>query len=114
MSIGKTAAQAGHAAIMFLVHHLTYNIPFSKVQMDWLFEEKLKNSEWNYGGMRKIVLAVNDLQELLQLVNFAQQIDIEAHLVFDEGLDCITCASLGPDAADKIDIVTDHLTLLGK
>ena len=114
MNIGKTAAQTAHAAMLFILHHIGHNVPFTQAQLDWMYYEKINIKNWEWGGMKKIILGVKDLEELTNVVNFAQSMGIEAHLVHDEGLDAITCAALGPCINKELDLVTDHLVPLGK
>jgi len=113
MPIGKTGAQTAHAAMLFILHHLAHNKAFSQAQLDWMFYEKINIPDWEWGGMKKIVLGVQDLNELYSVVEFAQQMGIETHLVHDEGLNTITCAALGPSLSKDLDQITSHLNLLG-
>lgn len=114
MNIGKTASQVAHAAMLFTLYHMKNNIPFTSTQLDWMFQEVRKDPNWTWGGMKKVVLGVEDAKEMLLLVDFAQQYGIEAYFVVDETLNCITAAAIGPDLSEKIDKVTDHLKLLGR
>jgi peptidyl-tRNA hydrolase len=111
MPAGKAAAQVGHAAMLFIIERLRTNTPFTEAQIEWMFKEKLDDPNWNYGGMKKIVLAVKDLPELLKTLDFAQTLGLECHMVHDEGLDCITCGAIGPTFEDEMNVVTDHLRL---
>src|SRR5579863_7094883 len=116
MSIGKTAAQVGHASMLFLVdkfmNHSTVNKfhHFSVPEFNWLFPIEFdQDKNWIYGGMKKVVLGVSDLKELLALIDFADKLGLYTNVVHDEGLDCITCGSIGPDYESNINPVTNHL-----
>jgi PTH2 family peptidyl-tRNA hydrolase len=120
MSIGKTSAQVGHASMLFLIKKFTSsNLPvskvinFSKSENFWCFPNEFNtNKDWIYGGMKKVVLGVEDLNELLTVIEFADKLGLENNIIHDEGLDCITCGAIGPDYDRLIDPITNHLKLL--
>jgi peptidyl-tRNA hydrolase len=119
MSTGKTSAQVGHAAMLFLINkfmiHNNVNKQhnFSQAEFKWCFPDNfMSEKDWIYGGMKKIILGVEDLKELLTIIDFADKINLYTNVVHDEGLNCITCGAIGPDYDHIIDPVTNHLKLL--
>jgi peptidyl-tRNA hydrolase, PTH2 family len=128
MSPGKAAAQVGHAAILFVadVIHRTHDsneyVSWSLRELRWMFGNgPIQNRSWEhsdgcgvcYGGMKKIVLGVENLQALWKLHWQAKDEGIKAFNVFDEGVNDITACAIGPDYADRIDPITGLLPLYG-
>jgi PTH2 family peptidyl-tRNA hydrolase len=75
----------------------------------------LKN--WFEEGQPKIVVKVNDLEELLEVLKDAEDLRVPVIVVQDRGLTQIpsgtlTCICLGPAPSDIIDKVTSELKLL--
>lgn len=113
MRKGKMAAQASHAALMFLVSNNDadradeLHVKLSKEEAEWLFN-----------AMPKIVVGVQSEDELRDLVVSAKLKNIAVHTVTDAGRTefhgepMITCAAFGPDDPDAINEITGHLTLL--
>lgn len=126
MQPGKVASQAAHAAMLFILkrlkkfHEVTnkvnsqYHAQFTPEQEEWMFGELDTIEGWEYGGIKKIVLAVEDLNEMTDLVIKARGHDLEAHFVTDETLQAITCCAIGPDEEARIDYITSHLSLYGR
>ena len=81
---GKIASQASHATIAWMVNRLRSNWN-SRVRVSSLFSET--EMGWFETGQAKIVLAVDD----------------EAQL--------ITCISIAPTHAERVDLITGHLKL---
>lgn len=103
MSKGKTATQAGHAAVsaaeVARKHH-------PKWWAAWLSE-----------GQCKIVVKVNSEKELLRLEDEAMEAGLPYALIEDRGLTeippgTVTCLGIGPAPADKVDGITGKLSLL--
>ncbi|MBU5688117.1 MAG: peptidyl-tRNA hydrolase Pth2 [Candidatus Aenigmarchaeota archaeon] len=97
MSKGKAAAQACHAA----VHS------FEKVK--WSLIEK-----WKFFGSKKVVLAVNNEEEILEIYKQVKKAKIPCFLVKDAGLTelkpgTITALGIGPVEEEKIDKITGSL-----
>jgi peptidyl-tRNA hydrolase, PTH2 family len=123
MSPGKAAAQVGHAAILFMVHDLHTATDQSKFvcptirETQWMFGNgPIPNHSGQsiaYGGMKKIVLGVEDLDELWALHWDAKDAGLKVFNVFDEGVNDITACAIGPDYSDDIDKITGHLDLYG-
>ena len=100
MGKGKIAAQSAHASVAALEKVATHTF-----------------NEWISTGMKKVVLRVKDLDELLVCRRNAQDAGIVNALVEDAGLTVvepgtITCLGIGPDNEEKIDSVTGHLKCL--
>ncbi len=100
LSTGKTAAQAAHASLL----------SYKKAG-------KLAIIPWELEGMKKVVLACKDLEELKDLEKKARSQKLPCALVVDAGLTeipagTITCLGIGPAKEETIDKVTGHLKIL--
>lgn len=103
MSIGKTVAQAGHAAVSAAEKS-------RKHFRDWW-------RGWMREGQCKIAVKVKDEKELLELEEQAGVLSLPCTLIVDKGLTEIppgtkTCLGIGPAPVDKIDRITSMLPLL--
>ena len=103
MSMGKTAAQAAHAAIMAAEE-------CRRSKPEWL-------TEWLSEGQKKVVLRVEEEAELRRLYREAKQAKLPAALVEDAGLTevppgTITALGIGPAPSSLLDEVTGKLKLL--
>lgn len=97
---GKLAAQAAHASVDAVLH-----------------SSKALVKKWRSEGMKKIILKVKDLEELLTFEKEAKNSDLVTAIITDAGLTVVapgttTCLAIGPDAELKIDKVTGNLTML--
>ena len=97
---GKLIAQGAHAAI-----GATKNV-----------DERII-SEWESEGSKKVVLKVDNLQELKQIETKLKKIKMPYFLVRDAGMTqlksgTITAIGIGPVEERKIDIITGKLKLL--
>ena len=100
MPKGKLAAQASHAAVEAV-----------------LKSKQSKVDEWHNQGMPKIVLKVEDLNELKEYLKKAKSESLTIALIKDAGTtffktSTITCLAIGPDKEEKIDKVISKLKLL--
>lgn len=107
MSKGKLAAQVAHAAVTTVIEIL-----------------ESRNSEWQTWlkcwleqGQKKVVLKVENLNELLKLAEEARKLHLPVAIIRDAGRTelepgTITCAAIGPGPAPLIDRVTGQLKLL--
>jgi PTH2 family peptidyl-tRNA hydrolase len=103
MGKGKIAAQVGHAAVECA-----------------LFAEK-KNKRafdaWYASGQRKVVLKVEDLEELQSYVKLASSNGLHVALITDAGRTqvdpgTVTCLGIGPAPESEIDRITGELKML--
>lgn len=104
MSIGKTAAQVAHAALQ------AYKISMEKNA------DKVKNWEY-YSGTAKVVLGVDNYEELMKYNQLATERGIVTAIIHDAGRTEVdpgtaTVCALGPDLVNIIDTVTGKLKLL--
>jgi PTH2 family peptidyl-tRNA hydrolase len=103
MSIGKTAVQASHVAIL---------------ASDEVAEKDLDTWEaWMAEGQRKIACRVNSLDELLQVKKKAEDAGLVVSIIEDLGLTELepgttTAIAIGPDLASRINPVTKKLEML--
>ena len=103
MSMGKTAAQAAHAAV-------AASEECRRFRPEWL-------SAWLREGQKKVVLKVEGEEELKKLYQEAKQAELPAALVEDAGLTevppgTITALGIGPAPSSLLDEITGKLKLL--
>jgi len=97
---GKMSAQVAHASTEAL-----------------LKSHKDDIAKWRSQGMKKSVLKVKDLDELLKFKQLAEDAGLVTGLITDAGRTHLepgttTCLGIGPDKEDKIDKVTGSLKLM--
>lgn len=100
MSKGKIAAQASHASVDCI-----------------LKSHKELVEDWRAQGMKKVVLKVSSLQDMMKYKKIAEEKMVTACLVKDAGQTevkpgTITCLGIGPDDERKIDQITGELPML--
>ena len=103
LSKGKTAAQAGHAAVSAAEEA-------RKHRRKWF-------DEWLDEGQRKIAVKVKSEKEMSQLETAAKELGLPNALIVDRGLTeipagTVTCLGIGPAPAEKVDKLTGKLLLL--
>ena len=103
LSKGKTAVQAGHAAISAAEEA-------RKLHKEWW-------NAWNEEGQCKIAVKVKSEKELLELEKQAKEFALPCTLVIDRGLTeippgTVTCLGIGPAPTEKIDKITGMLPLV--
>ena len=103
LSKGKTAAQAGHAAVSAAEEA-------RKHRKDWFFP-------WLEEGQRKIAVKVKNEKEMSELEMKAKDLGLPTALIIDRGLTeipagTVTCLGIGPAPTEKIDKITGRLKLL--
>ena len=99
LSKGKIAAQVSHASVESL-----------------LKSHKDDVQEWHDQGMKKSVLKIADLKELLEFKKKAENAGLVVALITDAGhteipAGTVTCLAIGPDDEKKIDNITGRLKL---
>lgn len=97
---GKLAAQAAHASVDAV-----------------LKSDKSVIKAWKETGMAKIVVKVKDEKELLKYFQLAKDEGLTASLITDAGKTVVapgtkTCAAIGPDEEERINLITGKLPLL--
>ncbi|MGA9388072.1 MAG: peptidyl-tRNA hydrolase Pth2 [Candidatus Bathyarchaeia archaeon] len=103
LSKGKTAVQAGHAAVSAAEEARRHR---RKWWEDWIDE-----------GQRKVAVKVRTEKELLELERQAREFALPLALIVDRGLteippNTITCLGIGPAPSEKVDRITGRLPLL--
>jgi PTH2 family peptidyl-tRNA hydrolase len=103
LSKGKTAVQAGHAAISAAEEA-------RKRHKEWW-------NAWIEEGQCKIAVKVKSEKELLELEKQAKELALPCALIIDRGLTeippgTVTCLGIGPTPAEKIDKITGMLPLV--
>lgn len=97
---GKLSAQVAHASVNAL-----------------LKSHKDDIKKWKDEGMKKVVLKVKDLSELMEYKRKAEDAGLVTALIEDAGLTVvepgtITCLGIGPDKEERIDNITGNLKCL--
>ena len=103
MSIGKTAAQASHAAVSAAEET-------RREQPKWW-------REWFKEGQRKIIVKVDSEESLLEIKREAEALGLPSALVRDMGLTELesgttTALGIGPAPSELMDKITGKLLLL--
>jgi PTH2 family peptidyl-tRNA hydrolase len=103
LSKGKTAAQAGHAAVSAAEEA-------RKHRREWF-------NGWMEEGQCKIAVKVKGEKELFELESVAKEFGLPRALVVDRGLTeipfgTVTCLGVGPAPRDKVDRLTGLFPLL--
>jgi PTH2 family peptidyl-tRNA hydrolase len=102
LSPGKLAVQVAHAAVNCALS--------AKKNAPSIFKK------WYDEGQRKVVVKVQDLEELYEFKTLAENKDLTTSLVTDAGLTevpagTITCLGIGPGSNAIIDKITGNLPL---
>lgn len=100
MSKGKMSVQCSHSSVEAV-----------------LKSDKSKVDKWHSEGMKKVVLKVKGLQELLEYKKLAEKEKLITALIKDAGLTefkepTLTCLAIGPDEEEKINKITKNLKLI--
>ncbi|MEK6874178.1 MAG: peptidyl-tRNA hydrolase Pth2 [Nanoarchaeota archaeon] len=100
LSKGKMAAQVSHASVEAM-----------------LKSHKDDIKTWRDQGMKKIVLRVKDLKELLTIKQKAEDSNLITALITDAGYTeimpgTVTCLGIGPDIEERIDTITKVLKMV--
>jgi PTH2 family peptidyl-tRNA hydrolase len=103
LSRGKTAAQAGHAAVSAAEEA-------RKHRKEWF-------DGWLREGQCKIAVKVMNEKTLTELGEQAKEMGLPCALIVDRGLteippNTVTCLGIGPAPAERVDKVTGKLPLL--
>ena len=97
---GKMSAQCAHAAVEAVLR-----------------SDKDKVKEWRSSGSGKIVVKVDNKEELYKYNQMAKDLRLTTALITDAGKTVIapgtdTCVAIGPDDDDQIDKITRNLKLV--
>jgi PTH2 family peptidyl-tRNA hydrolase len=103
LSKGKTAVQAGHAAVSAAEEA-------RRCRKNWW-------KSWVNEGQRKIAVKVKTERELLDIEKQAKDSKLPCALIIDRGLtevppNTITCLGIGPAPSERVDKITGRLPLL--
>lgn len=120
---GKMMAQAAHASMKVLLDLLEWG-PESNFHEHSILSATLKVEKvsalykWLKGTFSKICVYVDSEEDLLKVYQQAKDAGIITALITDNGntefhgIPTITCCAIGPDYAEKINVITGHLKLL--
>jgi len=97
---GKLSSQVSHASVEAV-----------------LISDRNIVDEWREQGMKKSILKVKDLDELLNYEKIARNFKLKTALIKDAAKTffkepTITCLAIGPDKEEKIDKITGKLKLV--
>lgn len=100
MDKGKLAAQVAHASLE----------AYKKADINDI-------NEWEEGGMKKIVVAAKDINELMKIKDAAKSAKLPYAVIRDAGKTqlepgTVTVVGIGPAEEGRIDKITNHLKLL--
>lgn len=125
---GKLAAQASHASIAFLTKRIQENVEgvrtpdefsaFGDFDVWGYLGLSFVMKEWLQTSFAKITLGVETEKDLLDIYEKAKEAELEVHLVTDSGktefsgVPTNTGLAIGPDYSEKIDPITQGLSLL--
>ena len=112
MRRGKQIAQGAHASMSFVTRRL------QKYGHTSLANCSAAERAWLTNGFAKVCCRVDSEEELFAIRDKAVEAGLEVHLVTDSGktefhgVPTNTCLAIGPDDADRIDVITGELKLL--
>ena len=114
MRKGKIAAQVSHASLNSVLNRM------HKFEEKWCLyiDSESAFSSWLHGLFTKVVLSIDNEEQLKELMCEASKNGIQVTGCIDigktefHGVATLTCAAFGPDYPDKIDLITGHLKLL--
>ncbi len=108
MRRGKEIAQGAHASMIWLALRIRQpGYSFTEAERLWLD-----------GAFTKVCVRADSEEELLAIVQEAQEAGVLVQLCVDagrtefHGVPTPTCCAVGPDFPERIDPITGHLTLL--
>lgn len=108
MRRGKEIAQGAHAAMIWLATRIRQPVlSFTEAERRWLD-----------GAFTKVCVRVESEEELLAIVEKAQEAGVLVQLCVDagrtefHGVPTPTCCAVGPDFPEQIDPITGNLKLL--
>lgn len=115
--LGKTIAQAAHAAQKWIVTRVLADM---KECFDYSFAHvKFTQAEvdWMNNGFKKVVCRCEDEESILALQAKAIEAGLQTHIIYDEAKTEFiqseyTALAIGPDYSEKIDPITKDLKLL--
>lgn len=119
MRKGKMCAQASHASIATLFgREKAYVVENENGNFSLTFFLDQEQFYWYKELSAKIVVYVNNEEELLEIHNKCIQAKLPVALIQDAGLTefggvpTYTCLGIGPANKDKIDLITGNLPLM--
>lgn len=120
MRRGKEIAQGSHASVKFLSDRIrkvtNHRVPSMAGEHFPVFLSDVEEA-WIMGSFAKICLRVESEEALLALHEKAQEAGLVSSLIQDagrtefHGVPTYTCLAIGPDEAEKIDVITGDLKL---
>ncbi len=120
MRRGKEIAQGGHASMKFLaqkIRDVQNNRVTSMAGEHFPIFLSAPEEAWLLGKFAKICVRVDTEEELLAIHQKALDAGLVSCLVTDsgktefDGVPTNTCIAIGPDEAEKIDVITGNLKL---
>jgi PTH2 family peptidyl-tRNA hydrolase len=119
MRKGKMVAQGAHASMAAVLDRMVILSHRKEIQEKTLILESGTPMEsWINGLFTKVCVSVDSESELIEIYEKAKDAGLIASIITDAGLTEFsgvptkTCIAIGPNWADEIDPVTNHLKLL--
>lgn len=118
MRKGKMCAQAAHAAMSFLTKNLKFVTNVAEpdsITYEYTINLTYEQARWLDDSFTKICVYVNSENELFDIITAANKAKLTCYPIVDNGttefhgIPTLTCCAIGPDEAEKIDLVTGHL-----
>lgn len=115
MRKGKMCAQVAHASMKVFFDRILQQNDNNSVIISDLTDNML---DWINGAFTKIVVGCDSLEDIHSVKNQCINYNISYAIIEDSGATefngakTITCIAVGPDVADKIDLVTGKYKLL--
>ena len=100
LSKGKMGAMCAHASVEATLR-----------------SSRFKVNPWRKNGMKKVILKVDNLRELMKYQRIAKKEKVVATIIKDAGRTelkpgTITCLGIGPDKEEKIDKISGKLKIM--
>lgn len=127
MRKGKMVAQGSHASMKVILDMMTKQMMPTSPHCNWDDDVEVRTlvlpnesalHNWLNGPFTKVCVSVDSEEELLNLLNEAEQLKVPCTLITDAGLtefDSVptnTCIAIGPAWEDDVNKITGHLKLL--
>ncbi len=112
---GKEIAQGAHASMAFL-SKLVKDMQ-SAMSNGLMCEMSSVQRDWLEGSFAKVTLQVDTEEDLQKVYQEAKDANLVVELIVDsgrtefDGVPTPTCLAIGPDDAEKIDVITGDLRL---
>lgn len=118
MRKGKMIAQGSHASMAVFFNLMTDFDDSGTYTMKLPVNNMIPMKDWIDESFTKVVVSVDSENELLELYGKAKDAKLPCSIIKDEGrtefngVETFTAIAIGPELAENIDPITNHLPLL--